>query len=253
MISLNELTASLTQFLDAYGLIAIFAVMLLKEVGIPVPIPSDLIMLAAASQSATGKFSVWTAFGVILVAMVGGAWMQYLLTRRLGRSFLYRFGRYIGLTQDRLDRAASAVRKGGAVTVGVSLVTPGLRIATVPACGLAELPLRAFLPGLIAGSGVFLALHFVIGYLGGPIVSAVMSAAKLPALAFIVAFFVIGLVGWMLMRRRARMQKRGAAAITLERLSDWADASCPVCLAIGTAEYMRHREHVAAALPNQVP
>jgi membrane protein DedA with SNARE-associated domain len=165
--------------------------------------------------------------------MVVGAWVQYLLARRLGRSFLYRFGRYIGLTQDRLDRAASAVRKGGAATVGVSLVTPGVRIATVPACGLAELPLRSFLPGLVAGSGVFLALHFVIGYVGGPLVSAAMKAINLPTLVFIAVFFVVGLVGWMLMRRRARMQKQGAAAVTLERLSDWADASCPVCLAIG--------------------
>lgn len=235
------------RFLDAYGLIAIFGVMLLKEIGIPLPIPSDLIMLAAASQSATGRFPVWTAFGVILLAMVGGAWIQYLLAR----SFLYRFGRYIGLTQDRLDRAASAMRKGGAVTVGVSLVTPGVRIATVPACGLAELSMRSFLPGLIAGSGIFLALHFVIGYVGGPIVNAVMRAANLPTLLFIAAFFVIGLVGWMLMRRRARMQKQGAVTVTLERLSDWADASCPVCLALGAVDHIRHRESTPTSLSSQ--
>lgn len=239
------------RFLDAYGLIAIFGVMLLKEIGIPLPIPSDLIMLAAASQSATGRFPVWTAFGVILLAMVGGAWIQYLLARKLGRSFLYRFGRYIGLTQDRLDRAASAMRKGGAVTVGVSLVTPGVRIATVPACGLAELSMRSFLPGLIAGSGIFLALHFVIGYVGGPIVNAVMRAANLPTLLFIAAFFVIGLVGWMLMRRRARMQKQGAVTVTLERLSDWADASCPVCLALGAVDHIRHRESTPTSLSSQ--
>jgi membrane protein DedA with SNARE-associated domain len=236
------IVTELARFLDSYGLIAIFAVMLLKEIGIPVPVPSDLIMLAAASQAAAGKYTVGLAFGVILLAMVGGAWVQYLLARRLGRSFLNRFGGYIGLTQDRLDRAASAVRKGGAVTVGVSLVTPGVRITTVPACGLAELPMRSFLPGLIAGSGTFLALHFVIGYVGGPIVNAVMRAINLPTLVFIAAFFVIGLVGWMLMRRRARVQKQGAATVTLERLSDWADASCPVCLAIGAVDPIRHKE-----------
>ncbi len=234
----------LAHFLDAYGLIAIFAVMLLKEIGIPVPIPSDLIMLAAASQAAAGKYTVGLAFGVILLAMVGGAWIQYLLVRKMGRSFLYRFGRYIGLSQDRLDRAASAVRQGGAVTVGVSLVT-------VPACGLAELPMRSFLPGLIAGSGTFLALHFVIGYVGGPIVNAAMRAINLPTLTFIAAFFAIGLAGWMLMRRRARAQKQGAATVTLERLSDWADASCPVCLAIGAVDHIRHQEGTLTFQSNQ--
>jgi membrane protein DedA with SNARE-associated domain len=206
-------------------------------------------MLAAASQSAAGKFSVWLAFGVILIAMVGGAWVQYLLTRKLGRSFLNRFGRYIGLTQDRLDRAAHAVRQGGAVTVGISLVTPGVRIATVPACGLAELPLQSFLPGLVAGSGVFLALHFVIGYVGGPLVNVVMRSINLPMAVFIAAFLLIGFGGWTLMRRRARMQTQGAANVTLERLSDWADASCPVCLALGAAEYLRHKESFPTVQP----
>jgi hypothetical protein len=102
--------------------------------------------------------------------------------------------------------------------------------------------MRAFLPGLIAGSGTFLALHFVIGYVGGPIVSAVMGAANLPLLAFIAVFFVIGLAGWMLMRHR----KKNAMDATLERLNDWADASCPVCLAIGAAEHLRHRKSIPA-------
>jgi len=99
----------------------------------------------------------------------------------------------------------------------------------------------------LQAAGLFLALHFVIGYVGGPIVNAVMRGANLPTLLFVAAFFVIGLVGWMLMRRRARMQKQGAATVTLERLSDWADASCPVCLAIGAVDHIRHRESTPTA------
>jgi membrane protein DedA with SNARE-associated domain len=248
MMAWNGLTTGLTHFLDAYGLIAIFAVMLLKETGIPVPIPGDLIMLGAASQAAAGKFAVWQAFGVILVAMVAGGWAQYWLVGRLGRSFLYRFGRYVGLNQERLDRAADAVRKGGAVTVGLSLTTPGLRIATVPACGLAQLPQRSFLPGLVAGSGAFLALHFILGYLG----SSIIGAAKGPWLAVLGAFFVIGLIGWLLLRRRARGSQQGAASATLERLGDWADASCPVCLAIGVVhDHVQHKESLAAIQARQ--
>ena len=248
MITWNALTAGLTQLLDVYGLIAIFVVMLLKETGIPVPIPGDLIMLAAASQAAMGKYAVWQAFGVILVAMVAGGWAQYWLVGCLGRSFLYRFGRYIGLNQDRLDRAADAVRRGGAVTVSLSLMTPGLRVATVPACGLAQLPHRSFLPGLVVGSGVFLALHFVLGYLGGSIIG----AANGSWLAFLGAFFIIGLAGWLLLRRRARMRQQGEATVTLERLSDWADASCPVCLAIGAVnDHVQHKESLAALQARQ--
>ncbi len=232
---LSDLATAITQFLDAYGLIAIFVVMLLKEIGIPVPIPGDLIMLAAAAQAAIGKIDLLQAFGAILLAMVVGAWIQYLLVRLLGRPFLYRFGRYVGLTEERLDRVAETIRRGGVPAISVSLVTPGVRIATVPACGLAELPYRSFFTGVIVGSGVFLALHFVIGYVGGPLVNAVMSVINMPMLALIVAFFLVGLAGWMLIRRR----KQGETVTAVEWLGDWADASCPICLFVGAVNYRR--------------
>lgn len=230
-----QLTMAASQFLDTYGLVAIFVVMLVKEIGVPVPIPSDLIMLTAAAQAAAGKFTLWEGFGIILGAMVGGGLVQYALVRRLGRPFLVRVGRYVGLSPERIDGVAATVRKGGMGAIIVSLTTPGVRIATIPACGLAELPYRLFLPGMAVGSAVFLALHFVLGYLGGPLVSAVMDAVHTPLAVFVVAFLVVGLVGWLLIhRRRAARQTRAEA--TLATLGDWADACCPACLALGAAE-----------------
>jgi membrane protein DedA with SNARE-associated domain len=65
--------AALTdQFLDAYGLIAVFGIMLLKEIGIPVPIPSDLIMLGAAARAAQGRSPFIAVFFAILIPTVVG-------------------------------------------------------------------------------------------------------------------------------------------------------------------------------------
>ncbi len=235
-----QLALAAGQFLDTYGLVAIFIIMLVKEIGVPVPIPSDLIMLTAAAQSAAGKFTLWEGFGVILGAMVVGGLVQYSLVRRLGRPFLVRVGRYVGLSPERIDAVAASVRKGGMGAVIVSLTTPGVRIATIPACGLAELPYRLFLPGMTLGSAVFLALHFVLGYVGGPLVSAVMDAVHTPLAVFIVAFLLVGLLGWLLIyRRRAGRQARPTA--TAEALGDWADACCPACLALGAASRVGRR------------
>ena len=41
-------------FLDAYGLAALFGVMLIKAVGVPIPIPADVLMLAASARAASG-------------------------------------------------------------------------------------------------------------------------------------------------------------------------------------------------------
>jgi membrane protein DedA with SNARE-associated domain len=242
MAQFSELAA---QFLETYGLLAIFSIMLLKEIGIPVPIPADLIMLGAAASAAAGKFDAqggWiAAFVVILIPMFIGGMVQFALAKGPGRALVYRIGKYIGLTQARLDKAMRAVRKGGTTAVTLGLTTPGLRIATVPASGLADLSLGVFLPGLVMGSAFFLGWHFALGFLGGLALS-VLSLPPLVLLGVLVAVIVLGIVGWRVARRRSKgkADEMGAGEAYLE----WADASCPACIAIALA-------HQRAALTEQ--
>jgi membrane protein DedA with SNARE-associated domain len=222
-----EFAALADQFLDSYGLIAVFGIMLLKEIGIPVPIPSDLIMLGAAARAASGRFPFLAVFLAILIPMLVGGAVQYSVAKGPGRRLIYRIGSHIGLSKDRLDRAMNTVRKGGAVAVGVGLTTPGIRIAIVPASGLADLPLAAFVPGLIAGSLAFLGLHFVIGYAGGALLTLVN--LPVPVIAGIaVAIFALGIAGWLAIRRTSSTDSGSRH----NPLGDWSEAACPVCLAV---------------------
>ncbi len=63
---------SLDLFLVQYGLAAIFIILLIKTIGIPIPIPADLIILTAAARVAQGKLNVWQAFIAIFIALVVG-------------------------------------------------------------------------------------------------------------------------------------------------------------------------------------
>ena len=212
------------QFLDTYGLIAVFGIMLLKEIGIPVPIPSDLIMLGAAARAAQGRFSFIAVFFAILIPMLFGGLIQFLVARGPARQAVYRLGKYIGLTSERLDRAMETVRKGGVTAVAVGLTTPGVRIAIVPAAGMADLKLATFAPGLLVGSTVFLALHFAIGYAGGAAL-ALINTPAIFVVALVVVLAVAGFAIWRYVhaRRGATLAETGAA---------WADAACPACMAI---------------------
>jgi membrane protein DedA with SNARE-associated domain len=212
------------QFLDTYGLIAVFGIMLLKEIGIPVPIPSDLIMLGAAARAAQGRFSFIAVFFAILIPMFLGGLIQFLIARGPARQAVYRLGKYIGLTRERLDRAMETVRKGGVAAVAVGLTTPGVRIAIVPAAGMADLKVATFAPGLLVGSTVFLALHFAIGYAGG----AALALINTPAIFVVTLVVVLAVAGFVIwryvhVRRGATLAETGAA---------WADAACPACMAI---------------------
>ena len=226
-----DLTAALGQFLDTYGLLAVFLIMLLKEIGVPVPVPADLIILGAAARAAGGKESGVAVFLAILIPMIIGGFVQYAIVRGPGRSFIYRIGKFIGLTKARLDRAMNAVRRGGMAAVALGLTTPGVRIATVPASGLADLPPSIFIPGLIAGSAFFLAWHFAIGYLGG-VLLAVLDLPAPVIIALVVVVGILGAAGWLFIRRRRAAAKGATPESASETYAAWADASCPACIAI---------------------
>src|SRR5437588_3032739 len=164
---------NIDMFLVQYGLAAIFILTLAKAIGVPIPIPGDLILLTAAARVAEGKLVLWQAFIALLLALVVGGLVQFWLARGPGRGLLYRFGRYIGLTSARLDAAAARVKKGGIISISVATLVPGVRSAAIVAGGLASVPLRIFLPGLFLGSTLFLAVHFLLGYLGGSILTVI--------------------------------------------------------------------------------
>src|ERR671927_353287 len=97
----------LEAFLDSYGVAAACAVMLIKAVGVPVPIPGDVILLATAARAAEGKVLLWLAFTSLLIALVLGGSLQFLLARGPARTLVVRYGARVGLTQARLDRVAA--------------------------------------------------------------------------------------------------------------------------------------------------
>ena len=230
---------SLASFLEVYGLTAIFLVMLVKSIGVPIPIPSDVIMLVAAAGAVQGRFVFWQAFAAILIALVAGGIVQYVLARGPGRGFIYRNGRYVGLSSERLDAVSALAKRSGLFGVSLMVLLPGVRAAAVAACGLAALPSRLFVPALLIGSTCFLGLHFFIGYAGGTLLLMLAQPIS-PVTAAIAAvlLLVIGFVVWFEIRRHrsAPGENVSTAAVAADAFANWHDATCPACLALGAVE-----------------
>ncbi len=237
-------------FLVQYGLAAIFIILLVKTIGIPIPIPADLIILTAAARVAQGKLILWQALIAILIALVLGGLIQFVLARGPGRGLLYRFGRYIGLTSPRLDAASARIKKGGAPGISIAILVPGVRGAAIAASGLADMPLRTFLAGLVFGSALFLGLHFFLGYLGGSLFSIIgnvlpLSWIALLVLALLVSIFVI----WVVVHRR---QKAAQSEVEGASLELWHEGICPACLTLYAVNQLRSPISVEATYGDNV-
>src|SRR5919197_6261434 len=122
----------LEAFLDSYGVLAACLIMLVKAIGIPIPIPGDVILLATAARAAEGKVLLWFAFVALLVALTLGGTAQFFLARGPARRVVVKYGHRLGLTAQRLDRVAASVKRGGLLCIGLGVLTPGVRSPLVP-------------------------------------------------------------------------------------------------------------------------
>lgn len=232
-------------FLIQYGLAAIFIVMLIKTIGVPIPIPGDLIIFTAAVRVAQGKLVGWQVYFAILIALVVGGLIQFVLARGPGRGLLYRFGRYVGLTKPRIDATAEKIRKGGVPGLAVSILIPGVRGAAIVASGLADLTLPRFMIGVSLGSLLFLSLHFFLGYLGGSALAIIGRAIpSTTVITLVIVLLVVVYALWVIAVRRQKAARAGLEKMQTEQnnaaaLEVWHEGICPVCLALYTANQLR--------------
>ena len=94
---------SLAGPLNHYGLLAVLFFVLIEDFGIPVP--GETIVIAASIYAGSGRLNV-VAIGVIgFVAAVTGDNIGFAIGRFGGRALVLRWGRYVRLTEERLDKA----------------------------------------------------------------------------------------------------------------------------------------------------
>jgi membrane protein DedA with SNARE-associated domain len=211
------------------------AVLAVKEAGVPIPVPGDLLVIGAGAAAGRGGLPAAAIVVVLIAATVLGGAIQFALIRGRARTVVLRLLGRVGLGQASIERGAGRLRNGGATAVAVARMTPGVRIVAVASSAIADVGLRSFLLGLLVGNGVFLTGHFVLGLvLGQPAVQLVSSAGT-GLLVLGLGFAALGIAGWWLIVRRRGTARAGAAAATnpaTRAALDWSDACCPACLAL---------------------
>jgi membrane-associated protein len=220
--------------MEPLGLLAIVGLLFVKESGVPVPVPGDLVVIGAGVAAATGLVDPVLGLAAIVAATVAGGSCQFLLVRGAARRPLLRLLGRLGLAESRIEALAARLRGRGATGVAVARATPGVRVVAVAASALAGLPFLPFLTGLGVGNGLFVGAHFGLGYLVGE--PAVRLAAGLvgPLAIAAVGLGLVGAIGWWLLsRRRAGRAKLGDETPTGDAAAlAWTDAACPACLAL---------------------
>jgi len=227
-------------------LLVLAGLILVKESGVPIPVPGDLVVLGAGVTASRGDLDPLVAVIALFAASILGGTIQFGLLRSIARPSILRLADRLGTTE-RVERQSDRFRRGGARAVAVARMTPGVRIVAIAASALAGLPGAVFLGGLIVGNAIFIGAHFGLGFILGPAVVSAVGATLGPLAVVGLMVAAIGAAGWALLGRRHRAKDLARARGGPAGIASWADACCPACLALAAMADRRLGSSIASA------
>ncbi len=131
------------------------------------PIPSEVVLPLAGFLVGRGDLNLWGALVAATTGSVLGAVALYSLGRWGGRRLVLRYGSWLRVDEDSLDRAEGWFRHYGDVLVLFARVVPLARsIVSIPA-GTAKMPLMRFVVLTSIGSVIWNALLLGAGVILG--------------------------------------------------------------------------------------
>ena len=126
--------------MDAAAVAGIVALLFVKEAGVPIPIPGDLVVIAAGATAASrGPGAAIVLLAILGAGFAGGA-VQFALLRGGVRRRLLSLMARVGIPAARIEALAARLRGRGTVGVAVSRMTPGIRVVSIAASALAAIP-----------------------------------------------------------------------------------------------------------------
>lgn len=196
--------ASLAPLLDKWGYLAVGGLICVEDFG--VPLPGETVMIVAAVYAGAGRLNIFGVAAIAWCAAVVGDNIGYLIGRTGGRRLVERFGRYVFLTPERIDRAeAFFTRHGGKVILAARFIE-GMRQANGIIAGMAHLAWHRFLLYNALGAALWVGAWVSLGYLAGQNISSLYPAIQKSELGLLIATVVI--VAAIIVRRVHRIRRK---------------------------------------------
>ena len=185
----------LQHFIATYGLWAVFIFVTLESAGIPMPGETALVS-AALFAGSTHQLDITSIVAVAASGAIIGDNLGYLVGRTIGLSLVLRYGRHVGLTEDRLLVGQYLFLKHGGKIVFFGRFVAFLRAFAAVLAGIDRMPWPHFLVmnalGGICWASLFgfgaYALGEEIEHVAGPIGLAFLAVAIVLMVAAVVYF-----------------------------------------------------------------
>ena len=158
----NSVMVSLQPYLSHYGYWAVFGALLLENFGMPVP--GETLLIAGALLASHGKMDIVSLLLTACLAAVTGDNIGYAIGRFGGRRLVFRYGRYLFITEERLNKAEEFFRRYGGAVVIMARFLALLRQLNGIVAGTAKMSWHRFLAYNMLGAALWVGFWGMLFY-----------------------------------------------------------------------------------------
>ena len=200
---------SLEPTLNHYGYLAVVGLVLIEDFGVPVP--GETVLILGAVYAGTGRLNVFLVALLGFCGAVVGDNIGFAIGHFGGRRLVERYGRYIFLTPERLEKTTAFFERHGGKIIVVARFIEGLRQANGIIAGTTGMHWARFLLFNAIGAAMWVAVWTSIGYFSGSHIDTIYNDATRydTYLAIAVGLLVLASIVRRVMRHR-RERARGA-------------------------------------------
>lgn len=149
--------------MSTYGYLAIFSLLVLGIVGLPVP--DEFLLTGCGFLIYQGHLRPVPAFAAALAGSMSGITVSYTIGRTVGWKFLHsRFGRFLHISDERIRLVHDWFNRIGHWALLIGYFVPGVRHFTAIVAGTSKLEYRSFALFAYCGATAWVSTFLFIGY-----------------------------------------------------------------------------------------
>jgi len=139
----DNLFDRMLDILSNLGLPGVFVGVFLEAIGLP--FPGSVLVALAGFLSEQGEFPIIMAWLVALLGYMLGSVSAFMIGRQIGEPFIEKWGKYIRLTPERIDKAQELLQKSAPLYIIGGRFLPTIGNVTPYVAGISGISIVKFL------------------------------------------------------------------------------------------------------------
>ncbi|MBP1933007.1 DedA family protein [Ammoniphilus resinae] len=151
----------LQHIIHDYGYTGIAGALFLEMIGIP--FPGETLLTLSGIEWSKGTFSLLPLLVIAIVSNILGSTVAFLIGRSFGHTLIFRYGKAIGLTHERFEKAEARFNKSPVILLIFAKFIAGVRVLVAYLAGINQMSFVKFSVYNGIGTVLWITIFVVFG------------------------------------------------------------------------------------------